>query len=914
MFGFNLSDTRTRTSHLNSSQPHSLHSAAESDPEPATTLSGIRPGQALFDDRTTPSPTAEQPASPKGSIRRYSLRTARFLTEKGAALKEAISTSKERARNQKTPSRKSSAGSLTSNARSLKSTTTRNASESESGRPGNGHDSSIGSTHSQRRDGAIHRNIHKAYNSVFRRGSADQVLQVPDNAGQDSDLGRAEGPSNGGDAHRNSIDRPGQHSSGPTQLPADFWDFPVDNGRLANAIAGLSDANPEHLSQLPREDLERMLERLVDNLPKSRPTRGPSTSQQIYGKGSRSMPQGPRSQGKLGSQTTQGLQAQAPSVPNSSWQSGSNSRHLLAGQAYTVQPPRNKVETQLIGSIKVGGGHHLDHPRTTNRPRKLFNPDTDSRTESETEPEPETQTENENETELRSNPEHTYPINQPIVKPLRLARILQADPTNPPSNSPSPLPSAHQPINLQSRSTLNLPFGSNLQDPPEPTRNSTRVRSGSIRRWESTSSISLGQPWADIVQPSTSCQPQRPSQSASKNLAGPSRPRGTAGQESSRARRASRPTLEPRQPEPKRTPAATQSSRLAQVRNRLQLQLERKRRARDRHDFDRARLPFPPDLLEDDEEARAAAAARASNCDPKSKKPAARDVHGNERFILTVAKPHLFMYTVAEGAWQTRALVTSWAQAIFQITWEEELPELPPEAPSARTIQCMVNSQPTFRGKSKDALRPFAEFYWGFKKPASTPEAIAHNIALADKLLPNNFHCVSFDPPSGHYESEALKIAIAIVLFANPTAVGVVFPRYVKPVPYTAVAYVLANMQFTIEEYATGKFQARDLKASDMLNKYVAHLRGLRNASRTAKGRFARLAEEWFEFGFEYSGAVQTADPFTQAVTLASDIRPDTPTPELSEYDYLPEPEDDGVSDPDEAGRYRKRAKGKVCA
>lgn len=102
MFGINLSDTRTLIPLLSSSKPHSLYSAADSDPEPVTTLSvctfaiflrsisnvsilqGVQPDRAPFDQRT-PSPVIDPPPSPEGSVPRYNLRATRFLTEKGAA-------------------------------------------------------------------------------------------------------------------------------------------------------------------------------------------------------------------------------------------------------------------------------------------------------------------------------------------------------------------------------------------------------------------------------------------------------------------------------------------------------------------------------------------------------------------------------------------------------------------------------------------------------------------------------------------------------------------------------------------------------------------------------------------------------------------------------------------------------------
>ncbi|KAG8729796.1 hypothetical protein FRC10_003454 [Ceratobasidium sp. 414] len=380
-------------------------------------------------------------------------------------------------------------------------------------------------------------------------------------------------------------------------------------------------------------------------------------------------------------------------------------------------------------------------------------------------------------------------------------------------------------------------------------------------------------------------------------------------------------------------PAITNAINLANARQRLRHEHEGRTRERQTwpsnidaptSNNNPANTPSPPALMEDDEEEHVAAEADANGQDPKrgrKKKPAARDVHGNERQVLTTAKLHLFAYSIVEGAYQSRGLVTRWASPVYELTWGQELPDLAIEAPSKHTIQVMVNSQPTYRGKARDALRPFVQFRFGFKKPALTPEAIEHNLNLFNKLHPNTFHCLEYDPPYGHYENEILAEAIAIALFATPTAVGVVFRDYFEPMPLTAVAFVLANLQFCIEEYETGQYQARELNASDMLNKYVAHLRGLKAARLVAKGRFARLAKDWFTFGFDYSGAMELDDPFTQPVTLVSEIRPDTPTDngdeDENENDYLPEgePEVEGEEDEtDEAGRYTKRAKGKTHA
>jgi hypothetical protein len=56
-------------------------------------------------------------------------------------------------------------------------------------------------------------------------------------------------------------------------------------------------------------------------------------------------------------------------------------------------------------------------------------------------------------------------------------------------------------------------------------------------------------------------------------------------------------------------------------------------------------------------------------------------------------------------------------------------------------------------------------------------------------------------------------------------------------------------MQHAIEEYSTGQYKPRDLNATQMLGKFVAHLRGLKVAARKAKKRFAAHQLKWYKYG-----------------------------------------------------------------
>ncbi|KAG9088220.1 hypothetical protein FRC06_002163 [Ceratobasidium sp. 370] len=114
------------------------------------------------------------------------------------------------------------------------------------------------------------------------------------------------------------------------------------------------------------------------------------------------------------------------------------------------------------------------------------------------------------------------------------------------------------------------------------------------------------------------------------------------------------------------------------------------------------------------------------------------------------------------------------------------------------------------------------------------------------------------------------------------------------------------KIQFCIEEWETGYFKLHNLNMTDTLHKYVAHLRGLKEARSGAKKHMKALQQKWFECGYKYSGATAITQEYHQPITLRRDIRPDMPEHEGSESPEVPE-----VPEVDAKGRYTMRAKGK---
>ncbi|KAG8716828.1 hypothetical protein FRC08_008739 [Ceratobasidium sp. 394] len=299
-------------------------------------------------------------------------------------------------------------------------------------------------------------------------------------------------------------------------------------------------------------------------------------------------------------------------------------------------------------------------------------------------------------------------------------------------------------------------------------------------------------------------------------------------------------------------------------------------------------------LLADDEELLAQAEALAQSSTPKSnrrrrhnckKKPLACDTTGIARQILVLAKIHLFAFALVEGIYQTRATFLQWAALIHEETWCMELPDVEYEAATTSEQEVMVNYLATLRGKVKERLQPIIAFHHGLNHRVTNQQEIQNNLDAYHLAWPNTFHCTSYSPRRGHYENPEIAHLIGATLFYSPSAVGLQFPDYFDEMPLTVVAFILAVWQFCLEEWSNGWFESRDLGMSHMLNKYEAHLAGLKELHAVAPRRLHGLQDQWSTYAKEYSGASFIRKAGTQAVTLSSELRPDTPEPATHEED-----------------------------
>ncbi|KAG8793368.1 hypothetical protein FRC12_002888 [Ceratobasidium sp. 428] len=313
------------------------------------------------------------------------------------------------------------------------------------------------------------------------------------------------------------------------------------------------------------------------------------------------------------------------------------------------------------------------------------------------------------------------------------------------------------------------------------------------------------------------------------------------------------------------------------------------------------------ELLEDEEEALAQAMAYAegklpgsssspnassSPNDPplshggRKKKPLARDVSGLEREVLTEAKVHFFAYALVQGVYQTRAAFLKWARAVYQATWEMELPMVPYVEVDDYIFEILVNNLATARGKAKEFARPFTAQSAGFEQNLTHQQVIQENLNKFNLLYPNNFHCRVYCPREGHFENPDVGRCIAVILLTGPNAVARLYRDYFRDMPFTVVAFCIAIWKFCLSEWSNGWHQNGDLGMGAMRENYEALLAQLKDLYSVAPRRMARLQAQWRDYCEQYSGlSFDRQEEVATGSTYRLEMRPDTPAPEQPALD-----------------------------
>ena len=103
---------------------------------------------------------------------------------------------------------------------------------------------------------------------------------------------------------------------------------------------------------------------------------------------------------------------------------------------------------------------------------------------------------------------------------------------------------------------------------------------------------------------------------------------------------------------------------------------------------------------------------------------------------------------------------------------------------------------PQFRAAVKGKIAPLVERHYGFET-SKAPKSLTHNIELARALKTDGAFSKGDEENELPYHHRIIQQAINVVWFNDRSSDGVVFSNLFNPMPYEAIALVLAVVRLS---------------------------------------------------------------------------------------------------------------------
>ncbi|KAJ1304991.1 hypothetical protein OPQ81_000034 [Rhizoctonia solani] len=250
----------------------------------------------------------------------------------------------------------------------------------------------------------------------------------------------------------------------------------------------------------------------------------------------------------------------------------------------------------------------------------------------------------------------------------------------------------------------------------------------------------------------------------------------------------------------------------------------------------------------DDEEEQAAteAAAQGKKAVPCSgaAKPCMHDLFGNEQHITGCTKELLFAFSLCKGALQTRGIFVEWFHTLYEMVWCKKLPGIEYNLPSDIVVTVAVNSLSTYHNQIKENLWSVA--CGMFNEAPVTEEEQEINRTQFNWNWLDGYHYINPETKYGPFEGRLVSKVINIGLFKSRTSLGARFKEFFKDMEELLVAYILAMLQFCIEEWELGSYEPLEMDADYLLSLYICHYKGLVDARKEQPDLMEELRKTWW--------------------------------------------------------------------
>ncbi|KAJ7264687.1 hypothetical protein C8J57DRAFT_1331680 [Mycena rebaudengoi] len=179
--------------------------------------------------------------------------------------------------------------------------------------------------------------------------------------------------------------------------------------------------------------------------------------------------------------------------------------------------------------------------------------------------------------------------------------------------------------------------------------------------------------------------------------------------------------------------------------------------------------------------------------------------------------------------WTLNAFPSSDLQTdLVKEIWDEVCTEAEERMELTERMASMIKKYGSHaRSSLKDGVRPLIAPTYKFKV-GDSDKTIAKNIKICEALTNNSaFHYADPKTETGYMGSPIIIDGIRTIWFKTKAGRGILYSRYFSPITLVTLALLFAAIEFTIEEYSTGRFKQGIF--DELLNKdrYETHLKDL---------------------------------------------------------------------------------------
>ncbi|EUC53506.1 hypothetical protein RSOL_006830, partial [Rhizoctonia solani AG-3 Rhs1AP] len=242
--------------------------------------------------------------------------------------------------------------------------------------------------------------------------------------------------------------------------------------------------------------------------------------------------------------------------------------------------------------------------------------------------------------------------------------------------------------------------------------------------------------------------------------------------------------------------------------------------------------------------------------------------------------PGLQVRAFTEGAYESEGTYTRWADEEYsdvcnRIVTDPQLRLL--VVPPIQLEKTMARRLSNGRTGARQRCRSVIPMGYDLILQPHSRRELKRNRRHVEALLPSNFISLGLVFTRRQFEHPAIETCAVAIYFSGEQSPGTMFPEKFGPaLPLPAVAFVLTMMQVCLEEWSSGRWKHRDLRASEQLEVYESYLESLIVYEGEAPTELLKFRQNWFKAGTDAVGLTIQSQVFCQPVIRAKDVRPDS--------------------------------------